>query len=1069
MKKYIIFVLVLVVLFSSRFSNATKPSDYGLKEGDLISAIFSDDPDVYIINEQGYKRLFLNPEIFKFYSHLGGFANIKLVTPEIRDSFPTSGFFRNCEDNDQKVFGTSVEGEDTGRLHWINKSGDQAVQEDPDFFKKVFCINRKEFNWYPRGNEFRALKEVPQYSRTAEVENPVICHYPVDNPKNPQTIRVAPESLDAHFQHGDTKGACPGFLVPTLKPEIVTPTPTPTTMVYLIQPMVLKDILKIESVTPYDVANLSFGVYQVSAQYNLGAYHQGKWYEGLNPGISGPVWIEFGWPNMPQVDIVLLDENGQQRKIYLPATGSNKNPDGSSSNWYYWISEDGSSYYGRKDHNFGWPDLSSIEALRPEHLARKAGASIPTSTSTPTPTSISNTTYDLAVVDVIPNPVTPEANKDFTVDVVFKNVGQKSITNPTAGLNIYDPNGKIIYSPATGSPSIVNPGATITVKFYSDMFSPRSTETTLNYPAGIYKMVGNINYLGTVDGVNYPKDPNPTNDTFTKMLEIKSTLTPTPTPTPTSTLTSQSVTVITPNGGECMAGIFPITWSSSLGSEVANWRLNYSLDNGSSWWYVMYLHNSGARSHNYWASGDVVNRTDLDSGQVTMRVQAYGPTFPGGTLLGSDVSDKVFSVRPSCPGGTVSSVPSNLIATPKTYSTGTQSILLNWTDNSNNELGFASYKRVLGDSKWDNPIYVSGTSLEYQGLQSGTTYEFKVRSGNQYGYSSEVKITAIAGTSTSTPTPTPAPTPIPIPTPTTLTIRGKMVNAITNQPVTSTNMLIWNWKGSTRRDFYLKSDGTFEIQLTEDDIANASITYVNNVHINSQACYDQSQFSIQKTSTGSVDYVRVQGPGGNYSGISTRTVQPINNVADIGDFLVWPVTGFSLVSDIPVKFTSKFANGSGGGGNSLYKTSHGFSTLYPINTGTSIILTDQSGKQYSSPYVKYSLGQHCSQVNLNFTSVASSQFSWSPPGETAVANPNSSFVLNTFTRDLYFGLTGNDVKQLQALLVNEVGYSADLITGYFGRITRDAVKKLQEKYGIKPTYGYFGEITRKAISALISN
>src|SRR3989344_5357016 len=148
MRKYFTFLILIstVVIIGSGFSYASKPSDFGLKEGDLISAIFSDDPDVYIINDQGYKRLFLNPEIFKFYSHLGGFANIKLVTPEIRDSFPTSGFFRNCEDNDQKVFGTSVEGEDTGRLHWINKSGDQAVQEDPDFFKKVFCINRKEFN-----------------------------------------------------------------------------------------------------------------------------------------------------------------------------------------------------------------------------------------------------------------------------------------------------------------------------------------------------------------------------------------------------------------------------------------------------------------------------------------------------------------------------------------------------------------------------------------------------------------------------------------------------------------------------------------------------------------------------------------------------------------------------------------------------------------------------------------------------------------------------------------------------------------------------------------------------------
>src|SRR3989344_4770750 len=139
-----------------------------------------------------------------------------------------------------------------------------------------------------------------------------------------------------------------------------------------VKPMVFKDILKIESVIPYDVANLGFGVYQVSAQYNLGAYHQGKWYEGLNPGISGPVWVEFGWPNRPDTDVVLQDENGISRKIYLPSVGANT----TSYGWYYWIAEDGSSYYAHTSHGPGWPNLSSNESLRPEHLARKAGASV---------------------------------------------------------------------------------------------------------------------------------------------------------------------------------------------------------------------------------------------------------------------------------------------------------------------------------------------------------------------------------------------------------------------------------------------------------------------------------------------------------------------------------------------------------------------------------------------------------------------------------------------------------------------------------------------------------------------
>ena len=130
-----------VYLSAVKSVEAAKPSDYGLKEGDTISAAGSNDPDVYIVNDWGYKRLFLNPAIFGFYGHLGGFAKVKSVTPATRDAFPTSGLFRNCETNDEKVYGVETTGEDTGILHWVNTSGAQAVADDPNFFKKVFCIN----------------------------------------------------------------------------------------------------------------------------------------------------------------------------------------------------------------------------------------------------------------------------------------------------------------------------------------------------------------------------------------------------------------------------------------------------------------------------------------------------------------------------------------------------------------------------------------------------------------------------------------------------------------------------------------------------------------------------------------------------------------------------------------------------------------------------------------------------------------------------------------------------------------------------------------------------------------
>lgn len=135
---------------------------FGLKEGNLIRS--DKDNDIYIINEHDYKRLFLNPVIFNFYGHLGGFENVKAVSREARDSFKTSSLFRNCENNDKKVYALELTGEDEGILHWLNVTGSAAVAEDADFFKKVFCINSKEFRWYGIGSPYTSLNQVSDYS-----------------------------------------------------------------------------------------------------------------------------------------------------------------------------------------------------------------------------------------------------------------------------------------------------------------------------------------------------------------------------------------------------------------------------------------------------------------------------------------------------------------------------------------------------------------------------------------------------------------------------------------------------------------------------------------------------------------------------------------------------------------------------------------------------------------------------------------------------------------------------------------------------------------------------------------
>ncbi len=143
------------------------PSEFGLREGDLISAYGSiGDPDVYIVNELGFKRLFLNPIIFGFYGHLGGYTAVRQVEVIARDAFPTSGLFRNCENGDEAVYGVEVTAEDAGILHHVQMTGDQAIAHDPDFFRKVFCINASEFNWYPKSLvPFTALSQLPIYKR----------------------------------------------------------------------------------------------------------------------------------------------------------------------------------------------------------------------------------------------------------------------------------------------------------------------------------------------------------------------------------------------------------------------------------------------------------------------------------------------------------------------------------------------------------------------------------------------------------------------------------------------------------------------------------------------------------------------------------------------------------------------------------------------------------------------------------------------------------------------------------------------------------------------------------------
>ena len=178
--------LLVFSLLNIPVTNAATPAAYGLKEGDMISASGSADPDIYIVNDAGYKRLFLNPIIFSFYGQLtGGFSAVKSVSVTTRDAFPTSSLFKDCQigsvNNNGNVYALEVTGEDTGTLRHVAMSGAAAVMQDPNFFNKVFCINNNEFIWYPKGADYTNLAQIPVYVRAGAIQGTPT---PTPNPTN---------------------------------------------------------------------------------------------------------------------------------------------------------------------------------------------------------------------------------------------------------------------------------------------------------------------------------------------------------------------------------------------------------------------------------------------------------------------------------------------------------------------------------------------------------------------------------------------------------------------------------------------------------------------------------------------------------------------------------------------------------------------------------------------------------------------------------------------------------------------------------------------------------------------
>ncbi len=72
---------------------------------------------------------------------------------------------------------------------------------------------------------------------------------------------------------------------------------------------------------------------------------------------------------------------------------------------------------------------------------------------------------------------------------------------------------------------------------------------------------------------------------------------------------------------------------------------------------------------------------------------------------------------------------------------------------------------------------------------------------------------------------------------------------------------------------------------------------------------------------------------------------------------------------------------------------------------------------------------------------------------------------STFTQNLSFGMSGNDVSALQRFLIAGGFLKILAPTGYFGHLTRAALGAWQASVSISPPTGFFGPISRGRINA----
>jgi hypothetical protein len=373
---------------------------------------------------------------------------------------------------------------------------------------------------------------------------------------------------------------------------------------------------------------------------------------------------------------------------------------------------------------------------------------------------------------------------------------------------------------------------------------------------------------------------------------------------------------------------------------------------------------------------------------------------------------------------TISSIASTTTATTAT---------ITWTTN---ELATStvSYGLTTGyGTASTSASSVTSHSITLSGLASATTYHFTVGSQDAVGNvatSSDATFTTSAAPDTTPPTvSTPSPS-------------GEL-----SAGTTATTISVTTETGATCR--YSTTPNTAYASMT-GSMTESSGTYAATVSsLSNSATYDY--------------YIRCSDSAGNPTTSDTHV-----------SFSV------AAAASVPVVSSSGSGGGGGGGGGGSVSSSN-TSTSVPTSPSTTTI---QPAVAYTPPSVTSSVPNPSGLTEIQVQSILSVLDSFgidqatltsvtdalrgtpvitsaTPPVIAAYSAPA------TFSRDLKFGMSGSDVRQLQQFLnnngfvISQAGMgSPGQETTYFGQATKQALIKYQKANGIVPASGYLGPVTR---------